>query len=140
MASSFHRTTTKAVVSSFLAQENFSPVNYPLKHYTHTHPPTHPPTHPHVYRWSSGKESTCQCSRHKRQEFNPWIRKIPWNRKWQPTPVFLSGKFHGQWSLVGYNLWSSKESDMTEQTHIRECTHTYACIYLYVYMCVYAYM
>lgn len=28
--------------------------------------------------------------------FNPWVRKIPWRRKWQPVPVFLSGKFHGQ--------------------------------------------
>ena len=41
MASSFHRTATKAVISSFIAQENFSPVNYPLKHHTHTHTHTH---------------------------------------------------------------------------------------------------
>ena len=34
--------------------------------------------------------------------FNPWIRKIPWRRKWQPTPVFFPGKSHGQRSLVGY--------------------------------------
>ena len=33
--------------------------------------------------------------------FNPWVRKIPWRRKWQPTPVFLSGKCHGQRSLAG---------------------------------------
>ena len=37
----------------------------------------------------------------------------PWRRKWQPTPVFLSGKSHGQRSLVGYSPWSWKESDMT---------------------------
>ena len=36
---------------------------------------------------------TSQCRRH---GFNPWIRKIPWRRKWQPTPVFLPGKSHGQ--------------------------------------------
>ena len=40
--------------------------------------------------------------------------KIPWSRKWQPTPVFLSGKVHGQRSLVGYSPWCHKESDTTE--------------------------
>ena len=38
-----------------------------------------------------------------------------WRRKWQPTPVFLPGKFQGQRSLVGYIPWDRKESDMTEQ-------------------------
>ena len=42
------------------------------------------------------------------------VRKIPWSRKWQPTLVFLSGKFHGERSLVGYSPWGRKESDMTE--------------------------
>ena len=36
--------------------------------------------------------------------FNPWVRKSPWRRKWQPIPVFLPGKSHGQKSLVGYSL------------------------------------
>ena len=40
-------------------------------------------------------------------------------RKWQPTSVFLPGKFHGQRSLVGYNPWGHKESDPTEHTHSR---------------------
>ena len=40
----------------------------------------------------SGKESACQCIRHKRCEFDPWVWKIPWRRKWKPTPVFLPGK------------------------------------------------
>ena len=35
--------------------------------------------------------------------FDPWVRKIPWRRKWQPTPVFLPGESHGQRSLVGYS-------------------------------------
>ena len=35
---------------------------------------------------------------------DPWLREIPWRRKWQPTPVFLPGKSHGQGSLVGYGL------------------------------------
>ena len=46
-------------------------------------------------------------------EFNPWVRKIPWRRKWHPTPVFLPGKSHGQWSLAGYSPWGPKESNMT---------------------------
>ena len=53
-------------------------------------------------RGLKGKEFTCQCRRCRRHGFNPWIRKIPWRRKWQPTPVLLPGKFHGQKSLVGY--------------------------------------
>ena len=52
-------------------------------------------------RWFSGKESACQCRRHRRHRFSPWVSKIPW-RKWQLTPVLLPGKFHGQRSLVGY--------------------------------------
>ena len=46
-----------------------------------------------------------------------WVQprsgKIPWRRKWQPTPVFLPGKSHGQTSLVGYSPWGCKESDTT---------------------------
>ena len=48
-------------------------------------------------------------------QFDPWVRKIPWRRKGQPTPVFLPGESHGQRSLVGYSPWGPKESDMTEQ-------------------------
>ena len=47
--------------------------------------------------------------------FDPWVRKIPWRRKWQPTPVFLPGEFHGWRTLVGYSPWGRKESDTTEQ-------------------------
>ena len=35
----------------------------------------------------------------------PWVRKIPWRRKWQPTPLYLPGNFHGQRSLAGYSPW-----------------------------------
>ena len=52
-------------------------------------------------RWLSGKEPTCQCRRHKRCGFDPWVGKIPWCRKWQPAPVFLPGIFHGRRSLEG---------------------------------------
>ena len=43
----------------------------------------------------------------------------PW--KWQPTPVFLPGEFHGQRSLVGYSPWDRKDLDTTERLHFRLC-------------------
>ena len=51
-----------------------------------------------------------------RHEFDPWVGKIPWRRKWQPTPIFLPGKPHGQRSLVGYSPWGHEDSDRTEVT------------------------
>ena len=66
---------------------------------------------------SVGKEFTCSvgdCLQYRRARFNPWMGKFPWRKKWQPPPVFLSGKFLGQRSLVGYNPWSHKESDTTK--------------------------
>ena len=76
------------------------------------------------YRWSlmgllgfpggtSVKDPTCQCKRYKRCRFDPWVGKIPWQRAWQPTPVFLPGEFHGQRSLVGYSPWGHKEPDLS---------------------------
>ena len=60
------------------------------------------------FRW----QNIClQC---RKLGFNPWVRKIPWRRECQPTPVFLPGQFHGQRSLAGYCPWSHKESNMTE--------------------------
>ena len=50
----------------------------------------------------------------RRPRFDPWVRKIPWRRKWQPTPIFLPGEFCGQRSLVGYSPWGCKQSDTTE--------------------------
>ena len=64
-----------------------------------------------IHGGTSGKESTCQCRRCKGCGFNPWVGKIPWRRGWQPSPVFLTGKSHGQRSLVGYSPWGCKESD-----------------------------
>ena len=57
---------------------------------------------------ASGKEPACQCRRHKRHWFDPWVGKILWRRKWQPTPVFLPGESHGQMSLVGCSPWGCK--------------------------------
>ena len=50
-----------------------------------------------------GKEPACQCRRYTACGFNPWVRKIPWRRTWQPIPVFLPGESHGQRSLEGYS-------------------------------------
>ena len=65
---------------------------------------------------TSDKEPASQCRRHKRQGFDPWVRKIPWRQAQKPTPVFLSGESHGQRSLADYIPWSCKELDMTEVT------------------------
>ena len=61
----------------------------------------------------SGKEPDCQCRRHKRCGFDPCIRKVPWRRKWQPTPISLPGKPRGQRSLLATVHRFGKESDMT---------------------------
>ena len=68
--------------------------------------------------WISGKEYTCQCRRSNRLGFDPWVRKIPWKRAWQPTPVFLPGESHGQrsLSLVSSSPWGRKESGTAEAT------------------------
>ena len=71
---------------------------------------------------TSGKEPAYQCRRLKRCGFDHWVGKVPWRSKWQPTPVFLPGEFHGQSSLVGYSPWGHKDSDTTEATY-RMCIH-----------------
>ena len=60
-----------------------------------------------------------QCKRHKRCGFDPQVGKIPWRRKWQPTPVFLPGESHIQRRLVGYSPWGCKELDTTERLSIQ---------------------
>ena len=94
-----------------------------------------------------GKELACQCGRHKRHAFSPWVGKITWRRAWQPTPAFLfllnniiylfilallglhwrrqwhptpvllPGKSRGRRSLVGCSPWGRKQSDTTERLH-----------------------
>ena len=59
--------------------------------------------------------------------FDPWVGKIPWRRKWQPTPVFLPGEFHGQRSLAGYSPRDGKESDTTVRL-----TFTFFSVEIYV--------
>jgi len=56
-----------------------------------------------------------------KDRFHPWVGKSPWRRKWQPSPVWLPAKSHGQRSLMGYSPWGPKELDTTEHT----CTHSH---------------
>ena len=77
-------------------------------------------------RWLSGKESACQCRRHR---FDPWVRKSLWSRKWQLTPVFLPGKFRGggDWWATVHGVakcwtWLSEEHSAVPAT----------CIYFFI--------
>ena len=67
----------------------------------------------------------------------PWVQKISWRRKRQPTPVFLPGKSHGRRSLVGYSPWGHRESDMTEQLHFHFSLSCYKMDWkrYYCYLC-----
>ena len=65
--------------------------------------------------WFGGKESILQCRRLGKHGFDPGIGKILWRRKWQPTPVFLPGKSHGQKRLAGYSPQGCKALDMIQQ-------------------------
>ena len=73
-----------------------------------------------VAQW---KESACQC---RRLEFDPWLRKIPWRRKWQPISVFLPGKSHGQRNLAGNSPWGHKDLDTTEGLSTHESSSGWA--------------
>ena len=64
--------------------------------------------------WLRGWSICLPC---RRPGFYPWVGKILWRRKWQPTPVFLPGESHGQRSLAGYSPWGRKKSDTTERVH-----------------------
>ena len=62
---------------------------------------------------SDGKESACKKCR--RPGFNPWVGKIPWRRKWQPTPVFLPGESPWPEEPAGYSPLRRKELDKTSR-------------------------
>ena len=66
----------------------------------------------------SDKESACQCRRHKKHRFDPWVAKIPGGGHGNPLQDFCLENPHGQRSLVGYSPWGCKELDMTEQLSI----------------------
>ena len=65
--------------------------------------------------------------------FHPQMGKTPWSRIWQPTPVSLPRKYHGQRSLVGYSPWGCKELVTTEHTH----THMPAFTWIFVISCLF---
>ena len=64
--------------------------------------------------WRSWWRTRCQWWRHKICGFDPWVGKVPWRRKWPPTPVCLPGESHGQRSPAGYSPRGHKEPDATE--------------------------
>ena len=69
------------------------------------------------------------CLHCQRPGFNPWVGKISWRRKWQPTPVFLPEKSHGRRSLVGFSPRGHKESNRTRRLHfhfhgVRKCSNS----------------
>ena len=82
---------------------------------------------PWLPRWHSGKEFACQCRRHKRSRFDPWVGEIPWRRAWQPSPAFLPGESHGQRSLAGYSPYGRKELDLTKVTYHVHCFQEPSC-------------
>ena len=69
------------------------------------------------FRDFPGSDGKSICLQWGRPGFDPWVGKIPWRRKWHPTPVLLPGKSHWLRSLVGYSPWGHKESDTTEWLH-----------------------
>ena len=75
-------------------------------------------------RWLSGNLPANTGEARKVGGSEPWVGKMPWSRKWQPAPVLLHGKLHGQRSLTGYSSWGCKESDMTEQLSTQNKAHS----------------
>ena len=72
---------------------------------------------------SVGKESACNAGNTGDVEFDSWVGKIPWRRKWQSTPVFLPEKSHRQRSLAGYSPRGHKEFHVTKRVSTLTCTH-----------------
>ena len=70
------------------------------------------------------KNLTAKARDSKRGGSDPWVRKIPWRRAWQPTPVFLPGEPHGQRSLAGHSPWGCRESGMTGQLPLTPLSKT----------------
>ena len=97
--------------------------------------PLPPPPRKHL---SFPGEFTCQ---HQRHGFDPWVRKIPWRRKWQPTPVFLPGKSYGQRSMVGYNPSGRErvrhDQVTTQQEVVRPMSYSILAFIMMIYNCLF---
>ena len=79
------------------------------------------PIHYYIYKlppWLSSEDSACQCRRHR---FDPWVRKIPWRRKWQPIPAFLPGKIP----------WT-EEAGVLQSTGSQRVRHDWACVHAHM--------
>ena len=64
--------------------------------------------------------------------FDPSVGRIPWRRKWQPTPVILPGISYGRRSLAGYSPWGRTESDMTERLSTQSVMIVLSCVYFHI--------
>ena len=70
--------------------------------------------------WLISKESACNAGDHlqyRRCSFNPWVRKVPWGRKWQPIPVYLPRKSHGHPPTPKKKQWLSKLGSLPGKSH-----------------------
>ena len=63
-----------------------------------------------LLRWLSGKETVCQCKKCRRHGFSPWVEKIPWSWKWQPTPGFMPGL---KFQYFGHLMWRADSLEKT---------------------------
>ena len=81
--------------------------------------------------WLSRKDSTCRECQCRWHEFDPWVRSVLWRRKWQLTPVFLTGKSQGQRNVAGYNPQDRKQSDATER--LNNSMYLYASMRVHMY-------
>ena len=80
-----------------------------------------------IRMWFNSKQSSCQCRRCKWGGGSiPGLERLHLRKKWQPTPVLLPGKSHGQRSLVGFSPWDCKELDTTEAIE-HPCTQEHFC-------------
>ena len=69
---------------------------------------------------------------YRRLRFTPWVRKIPWRRAWQPTPVFLPGESYGQRSLVATVYWVvNSQTQLKQLSRQARNTHIHAYIFAY---------
>ena len=85
-------------------------------------------------RWLSGQEI---CLPSRRRMFDPWVRKIPWRRKWQHAPVFFPGKTHRQRSLAGYSPWGCKRVGhdlVTKQQNSNQLEFSAIHVHIYIHI------
>ena len=84
--------------------------------------------------FSESKEPSCQCRKHRRRGFRPWVGKIPWRRKWHPT---LVGEALGQRSLAGYSPWDHEESATTERLTLSLSQLFYSAYSKVIHTCIF---